>query len=402
MSCRGKEKARAPQRPWLWGPMVLLALSLVVCASAGRQAALAAERPAGEPRARIAVFPVENLTGKAAPLGEIRALLIERLGRYGIGVLDDGTLDRVFTKGRIRYTAGVDRGIAKALGEDTGAEGILIPTLELFEETNPPKVALFCRMVSTGDDPRVVWIDGTGMAGDDSPGILDLRLVENPWVLLTQAVESLARSLAQARPGHGVSPGGESPARKFFPKIVYRSEVVDPAKTYSVAAVPFFNKSERKYAGEIVALHMIRNLSTFQNLAVVEPGVVREELLRYRIIMSDGISLPQTETILNAVDADLVLNGEVLEYQDYPGSVGNAKVDFSVLFLERRTGKVVYSSYSQNQSSDGVVLFDWGRVNTAHAMAAQMVRAIGERMLAQGARAQVRKGPTGQRGTTPR
>jgi hypothetical protein len=70
-----------------------------------------------------------------------------------------------------------------------------------------------------------------------------------------------------------------------------------------------------------------------------------------------------------------------LDYWDYRGSDGVAKVDFSVLFIERRTRQVVYSSYSQNQGDDGVLLFDWGRVNTAHAMASQMARAIGRKML---------------------
>ena len=41
----------------------------------------------------------------------------------------------------------------------------------------------------------------------------------------------------------------------------------------------------------------------------------------------------------------------------------------------------MYSSYSQNMADDCVVLFDWGRVNTAHAMASQMAWAIGHRML---------------------
>jgi hypothetical protein len=145
--------------------------------------------------------------------------------------------------------------------------------------------------------------------------------------------------------------------------------------------MPFFNKTGRKYAGEIIALHLIKNLMTFQNLKIVEPGIVRQELLRYRIIMTDGVSLPETETILNAVNADLVLNGEVLDYWDYRGPEGVARVDFSVLFVERKTRKVVYSSYSQNQGDDGVVFFDWGRTNTAHAMAEWMARAIGERMV---------------------
>jgi hypothetical protein len=315
------------------------------------------------------------------PGQEMRTLFIDRLRSYGFGILDDATLDKVLTRNRVRYTAGVEGGSGRALKDEAGADAILIPSLELYNETYPPKIAIFCRLVSAGDDPAVLWIDGIGLAGDDSPGLLGLGLIEEPWALLTRAVDSLARSLAQHGAGGEEGPKGEKGPRKFRPKIVYRSDGVIPKKKYSIAVVPFFNKSDRRNAGEVVALHMIRNLMAFQNFEIVEPGIVREQLLRYRIIMSDGVSLPDTDTILNAVNADLVLNGEVLDYQDYQGPEGNPKVDFSVLFIEGKTRKVVYSSYSQNTGNDGVIFFDWGRVNTAHAMASQMARAIAERLM---------------------
>lgn len=329
----------------------------------------------------IAVFPVENLSGRQAPLEDIREVLSARLRMSGLGVLDDAALENIVTKHRVRYTAGLERGFARALAEEAGVDAIVIPSLELYDEATPPRVALFARLVSTGNAPAVRWIDGTGMAGDDSPGILGIGLIEDPRALLARAVDSLVTSLvrhvSEARRDAGDRPG----ARKFRPKIVYRSDALDPARTYSVAVVPFFNKSARKHAGEIIALHMIRKLLAFPGLEVVEPGIVREELLRFRIIMSDGVSLPETETILNAVNADLVLNGEVLEYWDRLGPEGVPKVDFGLLFIERRTRQVVYSSYSDNAGDDGVYFFDWGRVNTAHALASEMARAIVERML---------------------
>jgi len=344
----------------------------------------------------IAVFPVENLSGTRAPLADVRRLLIERSRAHGLDVLDDAALESVVTKHRVRYTAGVEQGFARALRRETGAEGILIPSLELYDDASPPRVALFARLVSTGDAPAVRWIDGTGAAGDDSPGILGIGLIEDPHALLARAVDALAASLARHASEAGGRAGDGPGARKFGPKIVYRSDALDPARTHSVAVVPFFNKSARKYAGEIIALHMIRNLMAFPGLEVVEPGIVREELLRFRIIMTDGISLPETETVLNAVNADLVLNGEVLEYQDPRGPYGAPQVDFGVLFIERKTRRVVYSSYSHNAGDDGVFFFDWGRVNTAHAMASQMARAIGQRMLLAPPTAGASRGAAGQ------
>jgi hypothetical protein len=326
---------------------------------------------------RIAVFPMENLSSGHAPLADIRQLFVERLRMAGLDVVDDLTLERVVVKHRVRYTAGIEQGFAKALREETGAEAIVIPSLELYDEVIPFRVALFARLVSTGDNPVIRRIDGTGMAGDDAPGLLGIGLVQSPLALLERAVDSLAAALVR----HTSEGGYRSVAARFRPKIVYRSDGLDPGQTYSVAVMPFFNKSARKYAGELIALHMTASLMAFPNLEVVEPGIVREELLHFRIIMSDGVSLPETETILNAVNADLVLNGEVLEYRDALGPSGAPKVDFGLLFIERKTRRVVYSSYSDNAGDNGVFFFDWRRVNTAHDLAARMTRGVAERML---------------------
>lgn len=343
-----------------------------------------ADRAAPSRSARVVVFPVENLSAKPAPLGEIRAQLVERLTRRGIAVVDETRLEAVVTKHRVRYTAGVEAAFAKAIGQETGAEAIVIPSLETYDETAPSRVALFARLVTTGETPAVGAIESRGAAGNDTPGLLGLGLIEDPRELMAHAVDAVARTLAhQLAAAEGGGARRAAAARTFQPKLVYRSDTLDPGRTWSVAVVPFFNRSERRYAGEIIALHMMRNLLTFPNLSVVEPGIVRDELLRHRIIMSDGVSLPDTDTILGAVNADLVLNGEVLEYVDPRGSWGTPRVDFSVLFIERKTRRVVFSSYSHNTGEDRVFLYDWGRINTAHAMAAQMARAIAERLVEQ-------------------
>jgi len=377
---------RRPRHCGFLMPATFVCACLLLTACAGpRETSRAAERAAAG-RGRIAVFPVENLSGSVAPSREIRGLFLARLQAAGFEVLDDASLDQVMTRNRVRYTGGVDREVALALKKEAAVEAILIPSLELYDETNPPKVAMFSRVVSTGDSPAVRWIDGVGMAGDDAPGILGLGLVDDPAVLLTRAVDALVGSLIRDGSAANTNLVGSEGPRKFRPKLVYRSDMLDPGKKYSVAVAPFFNRTDRKYAGEIIALHMIRNLMKFQNFEVVEPGTVRQELLRFRIIMTDGVSLPETETILNAVNADLVLNGEVLDYRDYRGPWGVAKVDFSLLFIERKSRKVIYSSYSQNQGDDGVFFFDWGRVNTAHAMASHMAKAVGAKMLQAGQR----------------
>jgi hypothetical protein len=49
-------------------------------------------------------------------------------------------------------------------------------------------------------------------------------------------------------------------------------------------------------------------------------------------------------------------------------------VVFSTALVEKKSGKVVWSSQSYNDGRDGVGLFERGMSKTAHAMATQMVR----------------------------
>ncbi len=353
-------------------------LLLAGCAT-GKEAAKGS-LPAMEGRFLVAVLPVENLSGTPAPLKEIRGALVEEIKARGIEVLPDDTLEKFMAKYRVRYTGGIDKITSREFKEETNCQGVLITSLELYNQTNPPKIALTSRLVSTGENPTILWIDGAGLAGDDSPGILGMGLIQDPKVLQKKALNYLLDSLRQSLSGRKESEDLAA-KRKFRPKISYRSPVMEGKKKFTVAVAPFFNKSERKYGAEIMALHFVRHLKEFEDFEVIEPGVVRQQFLSLRMILDQGVSLADAEALFAMLNVDLVVTGQVLDYQDYQGSVGKPKVDFTAEAIERKSREVVWSSTSYNQGDDGVFLFDWGRVNTAYAMATQMVRSIGKMMV---------------------
>ena len=336
----------------------------------------------------LAVLPVENLSGTRAPLKDIRELFISKLRAKGFRILDEETLEKFMTRNRVRYAGGIDKPLAQAFKKETEAEGVLITSLELYSEVTPPKIALTARLVSSGDNPAILWIDGIGLAGDDSPGILALGLIEDPKALLEKGVGRLAESL---REYFGKKSGRDHIKRvkgKFRPKISYRSDVFDPSQKYTVAVVPFLNMSGRRNAGEILELEFIRNLMTFEQFDVIEPGVVRQQLLALRMITPEGISLADADALFATLNVDLILAANVNEYQDYQGVFGTPKVDFFAQLIDRKSRSVVWSSVSHNRGDDGVFFFDRGSVNTAHAIASQMTRWIGEMMVAGGKRPQ--------------
>lgn len=364
---------------------LFLLLQSVFAAATGQAAEPAAVR-------QVAVFPVENLTGRVSPLKDIRTALREGLAARGFRALDDGSLNSFMARHRVRYVGGIDKATAAGLKAEAGVEAVLITTLELFDETAPPKVALRSRLVSTDDPPVILWMDSAGFSGDDSPGLLQLGLIEDPSVLLRKAVGHLADSLAgRMKRGAGeITLNAQVPSQRiageptqfdaFGPKRSFRDLSPPPGRERRIVVMPFLNKSSRKYAGDMLRLHFVEQFARNLAFRVVEPGVVRQGLLQMRVIMDDGPSLADLGAVSSVIDADLVVSGTVMDYHDYTGAGGVARVEFMVQGLEPARHEVVWSSISSSTGIDNVFVFDLGRVNTAHALAARMAGAIADRL----------------------
>jgi hypothetical protein len=235
-------------------------------------------------------------------------------------------------------------------------------------------------------------MDSVGLVGDEHPGILNLGIVESPKILLSRAIDRTMRSLMQYRSGEKSMIPGEPPedsrrvsrgGKRFQPKRYYRSADLGEKreKALTVAIMPFLNHTKISYAGEIMARHFMRRLWEVDDFEVVEQGILRQELLKVRIIMEDGLSVPQAEALFSLLDVDLILLGDLLEYQDQGGISGNHKVRFSVHILEKKSRRSVWNSASYNRGDDGVFFFDRGKIGTTHELASVMARAVVERIL---------------------
>lgn len=378
---------------------------------------------------RIAVLPVENLSGGVAPLRDLRSGLIEQLARQGIEVVDDGTLESVVKKHRIRYIGGLSVEMAKGFREDAAVDAVLVTSLETYFDGGPPKIALLCRLVATTELPAIVWMESVGLAGDDSPGFLGLGLIEDERVLWEKALRIIARSLtkrlasgpeikavqpvaAEPEPPIEIPFGSvwtpratkrpEEPQlpdaaflEKFFkegdevavqgprrlrPRISYRTPFRKEGAPLSVAVMPFVNWSQKQDAGVLVSLHLVRRLAGEEGFAVLEPGVVRSHLLQRRIILREGVSLPDVDLIGNSMDVDLLVIGKVITYEEPRGLLGTPRVNFSIVVIERATRKIVWAANSYNNGDDGVFFFEAGRFYMANTLASAMAGVVAEQL----------------------
>jgi TolB-like protein len=284
---------------------------------------------------------------------------------------------------RVRYAAGLETATAQALVQELGVDGVVFASIELSDSSASPKLALMARLVSVRDVPTVVWADDVGLAGDEAPGLFDLGIVNDFEVLQTRALDHVGASLdGWLKTGAPARPMRNRPT--FRPRSEFRSRTLTPGTPHSVAVLPFFNLSDRRNAGEILAWLFTRHLAAFPEFRVVDAGVTRQQLLNARVIMDGGIALADAENVASLVDTDLVLAGRVLSYRDFEGSAGQTRVEFSTVLFEKSTRRIVFSSISDNTGADGVGWFERGGSKTAHVMATQMVRRTVEAIAGEG------------------
>jgi hypothetical protein len=352
--------------------LALAALALGACAGASPRHGDALPRP------RVVLLPVENVSATQAPLREVQ-LAIEVALRRKFDVVSGDILEQFMSRHRLRFTGGVDAEIAIAARDELGADAILISSLLSYRPSSPPVAGLAMRLVTASERPTILWMDQRAFSGDESPGLLALGVVKDIKIAMVRVVDRLVGSLDQAIAGHSAEPecGGGG---RYRPRVRFRPEVVPGGAGYVLAVLPFLNKTNRRSAGEAVSLEFLRQLVASGEYQVLEPGVVRQYMLRARVIIPGGVSLETTRLLRGALEADLVLAGTVLDYAETVGP-GGPTVRFTVTMLDDRSGEVVWHSSSFNKGDDGVYFFGLGRVATPGKLVCRMVRPVVEEMV---------------------
>ncbi len=351
--------------------VALVALAVLAgCGHARRQDA---------PRPRVAIFPVQNASGGNAPTRSfteaLETILGQRLPAAGVEGVPRAELDAALARERLRYTAGVDRKTAKLLREELGVEAVLVSTLALYSAEYPPKISLSVRLVTTGERPVVLWSDARSRSGDDAPGLFGLGLVKDVAKLEGTVVADVARSverqLARRPPSDPCTRDG-----RFVPRRSFRAPELDDMGRTTVAVLPFMNETSRRGAADVVREQFVAQLARTGSFAVLDPGLVRDELLAHRMVLEDGVSLDQAIALVDELDADLVVSGYVQVFEATAGRHGPPKIEFSAYVIDGRTAELVWSSTSNGDGDAGVFFFGAGRVRDATTLSCRMVRGV--------------------------
>jgi TolB-like protein len=355
-----------------------VALLLAACAQARPRAS-----PAALGARSVAVLPLSGLSGGPAPLKDVRSDLESALRQRGVAVVPALEVEEFLARHRLRWTGGVNADSAEAARRELGASALLIAAVDLYQPNAPPRFGLRARLISTFPEPRVLWADAVALTGDEAPGLFDLGLVSEVQDLQSKAVARLSSSLGAFLAGSRARGSACSGGGRFAPQVKYRSSGLKTSGA-SIVVLPFVNETSRRNAGDLVALEFLRKL-TASGVQVVEPGLARDELLKFRLVTDQGISLDTARVVMELLEADFVLTGTVRDFQDPSTSEGDPVVQFTVLMLDRKNDEVVWHSSSYHRGGDGVLFFDAGRVGSVLDLTCRMVASTVEPML-QGAK----------------
>jgi len=360
--------------------LLLILISIAGCAVA-RKEATGPDRDIQEGHAPLlAILPIQNYSATPAPLHDLRLAFVELLRRQGVRLLGDEELEAFMARHRLRHVGGIGREISMAFAEEAGVDGVIITYLEEFRKKGPPKLSMMARLITTAGFPMVVWMDGVSFAGNEKPGLLGLGLENDIHVLEERALEKLASSLAGYFAGQPPlelkQAKQETQEVDTRPRIQYKSSKLRAEKKHTIAVMPFLNESERRFAGELIGLHFLQHMVTSpEEYDVIEPGVVRNELLASRVVIPYGLSVADDSLLFSQLDADLLLSGNVIDYTD-PGGENMPSVYFIVYAIAREGYEMVWSSHSINSGDDGLHFFGLGRIHTAAKLSSQMTEKV--------------------------
>lgn len=151
---------------------------------------------------KIAVMPFQNKS-KVKDVGMIATymFLVELFKNQRFEPVEYGEIRRLTVDLRVRGKGELDLKNTEAISKSLGADGILVGTVELYNEgegTLPPEVIISARLIDARKN-RILWYDSYQLNGDDGIIILDWGRIRSAENVAYKAVSKLVKELGKTK-----------------------------------------------------------------------------------------------------------------------------------------------------------------------------------------------------------
>ncbi|MEW6413181.1 MAG: hypothetical protein AB1483_12045 [Candidatus Zixiibacteriota bacterium] len=142
-----------------------------------------------------------------------------------------------------------------------------------------------------------------------------------------------------------------------------------------IAVLPFENLSGKEKAAEKLTDYFLSAMTAKMRFETIEFGKVYESLRKFRVRSSSLLTDLQIDSLAASLDADLLLTGSAIEYEEYDNNyLGKVpEVSFNCRLIDCKTKKTVWVANSNGRGDKGEIAFGIGAVRSADNLAGKMV-----------------------------
>jgi len=142
--------------------------------------------------------------------------------------------------------------------------------------------------------------------------------------------------------------------------------------TKKIAVLPFFNISDRRDAGKMIANNFVTEIFVSGQYRVEEPGNILQFMLQENVSVIGEMGIDRIKILGRRLGVDGVLVGIVEVFDD--GKRSTPKVSLTARLVDSETGTVVWSRHLNKTGDDYVIVFGVGKIRSANALAQRAIR----------------------------
>ena len=319
--------------------------------------------PASAASPRVALLPFSNLSENPHATTVVMTFVRHDLAARSIDLADSATVAEILRKHRVRNTTELSAESVDTVAAETSVRYLLLGSIDRYTETDSTgEVALSARLLDVATS-TIVWAETAVEYGDPRVDVLGLG-AHHALTLARRASEHVLKNFRFEAPSHA----------KVVQAIRVRgdSEPVRPCRRIMV--VTFGNESDTHFAGNIVADEALVLLLR-RGFSPVDPGRVREMMLRSGDLMQGEISRELLIKCGRDLGADFVLTGTVSRFESQHGqSFEEPAAAFEARLIDTKKGEVVWAKTYSREGKDSSWIFGVGYVHGLADLSQRMCR----------------------------
>jgi TolB-like protein len=301
----------------------------------------------------IIVLPFADYTADA----DARARFLPRIDAHlrlsRVRLVTADSLRETLRAYRIRTTGDIRSEDARLLAGASGADYILLGSLDFSAEETAPEAGLSMRLL----DPksmRILWAASDAATGDDFAGLFGIGRISDMNTLADRLVERMAHAFDDALDNISRTSAADSP-----PSLV--------------ALIPFDNLTDQQYAGNIVTQYTLTGMIN-SGWLVIEPGVVTDAALRLGKVPRGEIDMAMLTYLHDSVGVGLVVTGTVNNFRPGRSEVAAPSVALDARLVRTEDGKILCAVTETRMGGNDGTVFHAGGSNALGRLTGKAVK----------------------------